>query len=326
MNSALTRKHVTMKQTVINLLDVMRQGDLIRGEKFSALAYAKAIKSLKEMPGPLTSVEDVKGLKGIGAKITAKIAEILETGELRSATRTKTEHNLDIYDALLKVHGIGPVKARELVKTHAITSIAHLRENQQLLNDIQKMGLKYYEDSLERIPRAEMEQHEVLLKSLLPASCEGVIVGSYRRKAVTSGDIDMLIRYKGVHHKDTFAGFVEELKRKRYLKETLALGEKKCMAYVALPGCKMRRLDLLVTPKSEFAYSILYFTGSDVFNVAFRTHCLSRGYTLNEHALKPTLEGVPAVPVMRSEEDIFAFMGVKYVAPELRSSSTLEFV
>lgn len=310
------------KQTVINLLDVMRQGDLVRGEKFSAIAYSRAIKALKELPGPLTSVDQVKGIKGIGAKLTAKIAEILETGELASATRTRQELNLDIYDALLKVHGIGPVKARELVKEHKITSIAHLKENQQLLNDVQKMGLKYYEDILERIPRQEMEQHETLLMSHLPKTCEGVIVGSYRRKAANSGDIDMLIRFKGIHKKSTFTEYVDTLKAVGYLKDLLALGDKKCMAVVALPGGKSRRLDLLVTPAAEFAYSILYFTGSDVFNVAFRGHCLSKGYTLNEHALKPTREDVPEVPQMKTEEDIFRFVGIKYVAPELRSSAT----
>jgi DNA polymerase/3'-5' exonuclease PolX len=313
-----------MKQTVINLLDVMRQGDLIRGEKFSALAYAKAIKSLKDMPEPLTSIDQVKGLKGIGAKITAKIEEILTTGELAAATRTRGELNLDIYEALLKVHGVGPVKAKELVKG-GIKSISELRENQHLLNDVQKMGLKYYEDGNERIPRAEMEHHEYTLKRLLPNTCEGVIVGSYRRKAETSGDIDMLIRYKGVHHKDTFISFVNTLKATGYLTDILALGEKKCMAYVALPGKKARRLDLLVTPTSQFAYSILYFTGSDTFNVAFRSHCLSRGYTLNEHTMKPT-GAAPPPPPMKTEEDIFRFMGVKYVAPELRTSATLALV
>ena len=103
----------------------------------------------------------------------------------------------------------------------------------------------------------------------------------------------------------------------------LALGEKKCMAVVALPGGKARRLDLLVTPTAEFPYSILYFTGSDVFNTSFRAHCLSRGYTLNEHALKPIRDDVAPVPLMKTEEDIFRFMGVKYVAPELRATTAV---
>jgi DNA polymerase lambda len=318
-----THKMTDSKQTVIDHLDTMRQGDLIRGEKFSAIAYSKAIKALKNLPGPLTSADQVKGIKGIGVKIRAKITEIIATGELASATRTRNELDLKTYEALLKVHGIGPVKARELVKDHKITGIDHLRKNQQLLNDVQRLGLKYYEDILERIPRDEMEKHETLLMSHLPSTCEGVIVGSYRRKAADSGDIDMLIRFKGLHKKSTFTDYVEVLKAAGYLNDILALGPKKCMAVVTLPGGKARRLDLLVTPAAAFAYSILYFTGSDVFNVAFRSHCLTKGYTLNEHALTPTREDVPEVPVMKTEEDIFRFVGIKYVAPEFRGSSEI---
>ena len=98
------------------------------------------------------------------------------------------------------------------------------------------------------------------------------------------------------------------------------------MAVVALPGGKARRLDLLVTPTAEFAYSILYFTGSDVFNVAFRSHCLTRGYTLNEHTLKPTNVGVPLPPPMKTEEDIFKFVGIQYVTPDMRNSSIIVVV
>jgi DNA polymerase beta len=312
------------KNLIINNLDIMRRGDEIRGEKFSALAYVKAIKALNAISGPITSVEDVKGIKGIGAKITAKIAEILETGSLAAAERTKSELNLDIYSALLKIHGVGPVKAKELVKTHGITSIADLRAKQELLNDVQKLGLKYYEDINERIPREEMLLHEILLKKLLPAKCSGDIVGSFRRNAVTSGDIDMLLRLD--QPKKQFKEYIAALQTAGYLKDCLAVGVKKCMAVVALPNGKARRLDLLVTPPEEYACSLLYFTGSDTFNVAFRAHCTTKGYTLNEHALTPLNESVEKPPSFQTEEQLFQFVGLQFVAPELRSSATVSIL
>lgn len=308
--------------TILAALETMKQGDLIRGEKFSALAYAKAMKGIKALGKPITKIEDVKGVPGIGAKIQAKIQEILETGTLAAATRTKTELNLDIYDALLKVHGIGPVKARELVNTHKIKSIEELRSKQELLNDVQKMGLKYYEDILKRIPRTEMLKHNRFLVTNLPERTKGIVVGSFRRLAETSGDIDMLITFdedvKPAQQKKIFTGFVETLKRSGYIQDILALGPKKCMAVVSLgPGEASRRLDLLVTPQEEYAYSILYFTGSDTFNVAFRRYALSKGYTLNEHTMKPTgSEAAP--PFMQTEESIFTFLGLKYVEPQNR--------
>lgn len=307
---------------ILQALETMKQGDLIRGEKFSALAYAKAIKGIKALGKPITTLADVKGVPGIGSKIQAKIKEILETGSLASAERTKKELNLDIYDALLKVHGIGPVKARDLVKNHGITCIADLRAHPELLNDVQKLGLKYYEDILERIPRAEMLEHDRLLNASLPASMKGLVVGSFRRLAETSGDIDMLITFdpetKPAQQKKLFAEIVESLKAKHYIQDILALGPKKCMAVVSLgPGHKSRRLDLLVTPHTEYAYSVFYFTGSDTFNVAFRKYTLSKGYTLNEHAMTPTGDR-PAPPYMATEEDIFAFMGLRYIEPHNR--------
>lgn len=309
---------------ILEKLDIMRKGDVARGEKFSAIAYAKAIKGIQALNKPITSIDDVKDVPGVGTKIRAKIDEILKTGNLAAAERTKQELNLDIYDALLNVHGIGPVKARELVNTHKIQNIAELRSKQDsLLNDVQKMGLKYYEDLLERIPRAEMLQHNQLLQQhLQPFHAIGVVVGSFRREAETSGDIDMLITFddkmSSAKQKKNFTGFVEALQEHGYIQDILALGPKKCMAVVALPGQKSRRLDLLLTPSEEYAYSILYFTGSDKFNVAFRRHTLTKGYTLNEHTMKPINDETDDAPPMKTEQDIFAFLGLQYVEPKNR--------
>lgn len=311
------------KDRILKELETMRQGDLIRGEKFSAIAYSKAMKAFKALPGDIHSVDDVKNIVGVGAKIQAKVKEILETGSLKAAERTKKELNLDIYDALLKVHGIGPVAARTLVNTHKIKSIEELHSRQDLLNDVQKMGLKYYEDILERIPRQEMLMHEKLLQSCLPKSSKGIIVGSFRRQAETSGDIDMLITFEPTvtvaNQKKAFEKYIESLKTCGYMIDILAQGPKKCMAVVSLgPSQKARRLDLLITPHEEFAYSILYFTGSDAFNVAFRKHALKCGYSLNEHTMKTIDIQKPDPPFMKEEKSIFDFFGLKYVEPKDR--------
>jgi DNA polymerase beta len=312
------------KQLIIEQLDVMRQGDLIRGEKWSAIAYSKAINAIKGMDKPLTSVEDVEGMKGIGDKIRLKIKEILETGKLGAAERTRSEIPIDIYNSLLKIHGVGPAKAKQLVNA-GITTIDSLRSRPDLLNDVQRIGLKYYDDLQERIPRSEMKAHDKFLHESLPADSVGVVVGSYRRMAPNSGDIDMLItmdsKVKNADQKKAFADYIESLKKRNYISDILAEGPKKCMAVSKLPWAgKYRRLDLLLTPESEFAYAILYFTGSDRFNVAFRAYAQKKGYTLNEHIMKPVEDGKPEPPFMKTEQDIFTFLGLKYVEPENRKS------
>ena len=318
----------TNRDKVLNALEVLRIRDLQSGDpkdKFAAIAYSKAIKELKTLKS-IESISDVEGIKGVGKKIKAKIEEILETGELEAATRAKSELKIDVYQDLLKIHGVGPAKAKELIEKHSIKSVDDLRkryEKEELLNDVQKKGLKYYEDSLERIPRAEMIEHEKKLLSVIKSPIEAIIVGSYRRGLESSGDIDVLIKapesYSKKKMKETFESIVKAYQDSGYIIDILGLGEKKCMGYVKLDSkSKVRRLDLLITPEKEYPYAILYFTGSDLFNVAFRKFTLSKGYTINEHTMKAKVEDISDVPVMKSEEDIFQFLGLKYVEPSER--------
>jgi DNA polymerase lambda len=335
------------KQTIIDALDILRKRDVADKAVFSARAYAKVITQLKNYEGPIVTYDDVKNIDGIGAKMEKKIKEILETGSLAAAEKAKTLYNIDALDALQKIYGVGPTKATDLVKS-GITSIQQLRDevknNPKLLNDKQKIGLKYYEDLLERIPRNEMEEHRDILDALKPVEMEDYeteIVGSFRREAANSGDIDVLIRVPADTDsktaKENLALYVKMLEGFGYIEEILALGEHKCMAiskideelqtelnnknYMAIGRMyngKARRLDLLMTPDEEYAYAILYFTGSDRFNVAFRTYSENKGYKLNEHTLTPIRAGVQTVPYMKTEQDIFKFLGLRYIAPAYR--------
>ena len=60
----------------------------------------------------------------------------------------------------------------------------------------------------------------------------------------------------------------------------------------------------------------------DKFNVAFRSHALTRGYTLNEHILKPLAADAPAVPFMPDEQAIFEFLRLVFVEPSARVGET----
>ena len=320
------------KQKVLNALEILRIRDLQSGEKFSALAYTKAIRELKKLES-IKTISDVENVAGVGKKIKEKVKEILETGELKAAEKAKEELSIDIYQDLLKIQGVGPVKAKELIEKYKIKSITELRSKLELLNDVQIMGLKYYEDSLERIPRAEMMEHEKKIMEMIESPFEATIVGSYRRGAESSGDIDVLIKapenLKKKETKEAFEALVKKYQTENYLVDILALGEKKCMGYVKLNEIsKARRIDLLITPEKEYPYAILYFTGSDSFNVAFRKYSLTKGYTLNEHGLKyksaqgNSSKDVREVPEIKTEKEIFDFFGLEYKDPKDRKDES----
>jgi DNA polymerase beta len=281
---------------------------------FKALAYKKAIDAIKTVPSVI-SVADVKDLKGVGDKIIKKVEEIIATGSLAAATRVEEVLDLKALKVLEGIHGIGPVKAKSLVEA-GLNTIEALRgavaANPKLLTQAQTLGLRHYEAGLQRIPRAEMAEHEVRLRALWEEyGLVGILVGSYRRGAADSGAIDVLLK-GGLDAEVRFAALVASLGG--YIIGVLSSGRTKWMGYVQLPGGTVRRLDLMLTPPSEYAYAILYFTGSDKFNIAFRSHCVSLGYTLNEHTLARK-DGSVVIPPMEKEEDIFAFVGLRYVPP-----------
>jgi DNA polymerase beta len=316
------------KQIIIDSLEVLRKRDLANKAPFGARAYANVISQLKNNNKPITKYEDILGITGVGEKIKEKIKEIIQTGILASAERAREEYNIDAFDAFQKIYGVGPSKAVDLINA-GYTTISELRDavktNPKLLNDKQKIGLKFYEDLIERIPRVEMEEHCDILDTLLPdemESYETEIVGSFRRGAESSGDIDVLIRVpSGTNSKtakEHLDMYIKMLEGFGYITDILALGEHKCMAICKIFNGKPRRLDLLLTPDQEYAYGILYFTGSDRFNVAFRQYALEKGYSLNEHTLSPIRAGVKEVPYMKSEKDIFHFLGLRYIEPSKR--------
>jgi hypothetical protein len=51
--------------------------------------------------------------------------------------------------------------------------------------------------------------------------------------------------------------------------------------------CPARRLDIRLTPHDQYYCSVLYFTGSDLFNKNMRAHALENSFTLNEYSLRP---------------------------------------
>jgi DNA polymerase/3'-5' exonuclease PolX len=109
-----------------------------------------------------------------------------------------------------------------------------------------------------------------------------------------------------------------------YILDELVSGPKKWMGYVkAGPRGTPRRLDVLLTSPTEYPYAVLYFTGSDRFNVAMRRGATERGYVLSEHGMVPikAAAGRPVVPGMRGERDIFEFLGLRYVPPQERIDS-----
>lgn len=306
-----------LNEQYIELMEKLANIMLKQGEPFRAKAYQKAQETIMSVSHSILSPNDLKGKPAIGPTILDKLCEFTETGTLAILEREKANP----VNILADVYGIGPKKAKELVD-QGITSIAQLRENQDMLNDIQKVGLQYYEDILKRIPRSEIEEYKSYFEAALQfanASASGAkmeIVGSYRRGAESSGDIDVIITSNDAR---VFIEFVNNLLKKQIITHVLSRGPTKCLVISKIPSSTShRRVDFLFTSPEEFPFAILYFTGSKIFNTVMRQVALEKGYTMNEHGIckmDGKVKGEKVDRVFKTEKDIFDFLRLLYKKP-----------
>lgn len=315
--------------SILEMLEIMRKKEIAQKEPYKAKAYSTVIRNISLLEKPIYTYDDLKDVKGIGQKIGEKIRELFETGKVKAADNASKDLHMDVITSLMKVHGIGPAKAKSLVEDHKIQSIEELEKRQELLNDKQKIGLKYVKDFQERIPRKEMDVHKELLGKCIKSiddKFDYEITGSYRRMMSSSGDIDILITHKdepeGVEQ--LFRKIIDTLKEQRYITDIFAEGGKKCLAVCKLKRYKrFRRIDLLYTNKYEYPFAVLYFTGDANFNVNMRLYCQSKGLSLSEHGIKNDETGEFIDIGAKNEKDIFDYLGLEYVEPQDRKSNAI---
>jgi len=307
--------NIDYRKDIINKLTEIKNYLMQKNDYYRVKAYSNILTQLYSYQKPITSYNDFKNNIKAGEKISAKVKELIDTNKIRYIEVNIIKDDIYNFKEQLKdVYGIGYKKANDLI-SKGITSMELLKRNSHLLNDKQKIGLHYYEDLSKRIPLNEFEKHKNNLEINLKS--KGFIyefVGSYRRGGKSMGDIDILM----MENKNfDLLSFVNNLKEKGYVIEVLALGKHKFMGICKIGTNPARRVDILIAPKDEYYYSLLYFTGSADFNVGFRNYVKSKfGVSLSEHGLKGLKNQRP--PNITSEKDIFNYFKIPYLKPEER--------
>ena len=187
----------------------------------------------------------------------------------------------------------------------------------------QNIGVKYYADFLERVPRSEIEEIEKILKTTLKAiganSADYLleICGSYRRGKNDCGDIDVLMSYKGMKklNPDFLKVYIHYLTDKGFIVDHLTTNIK--TKYMGV--CKLRsdtparRIDVRAVSYDCFFPALIYFTGSKEFNIDIRKKAIEKGYSLSEYGFKKV--DTCSLVTFNSENEIFAFLGMDFVSP-----------
>ena len=313
-----TDKKESILQQIIELRDIYKT----KGDNYRSRAYDNAFYALKNIDKlPKTKKELIK-VRGIGKSTAEKIFEAIETGEIKKL-KELTEEQQEIKE-LIAIDGIGPKIAKKLVDK-GITNLKKLRKAYKdgtvKLTNIQQLGMTYYEDLHEKIPRKEIQQFEKELKKvvkLIDKDLDFEIMGSYRREKKKSGDIDLLLFHKGIRRKeditqDFISQIVQKLSEKYKYIGKLSMGKKKFMGLFILKS-KIRHIDILFVPMENLYAAINYFTGSREHNIRLREHAKKNGYIVNEFHLK---KGKTIIP-LKSERDLFDKLGLPFIKPKDR--------
>lgn len=279
------------------------------GFQYRVKNYTKVIQAVQEMKFAVISAVEAKKIPGCGDKISLEIEEFAVTGTTQKfedlqAVSKDTEQYITLFTG---VHGIGVVSAHKFYK-QGYRSLKDLKKAK--LTTAQKIGLKYYKQIHERIPRQEItDTYKVIKRLLSPYKCVCKISGSYRRREETSGDIDLLVTGSRI----TMGDIISSLSP--IILETLAYGPLKFMGITT----KFRRLDIRLFKKREYPCALMYFTGSMQFNVFMRTKAISLGYTLNEYGLFNIENGEQLKT--KCEKDIFDHLSEDFVKPVCRTKT-----
>ncbi|MEQ1912478.1 MAG: DNA polymerase/3'-5' exonuclease PolX, partial [Vicinamibacterales bacterium] len=294
----------------------------IKGDNpFKIRAYRNSADIVSNHPHDLSSL-DAAGLReipGIGKDLAARIREIVETGDAQFHRELLAEFPPSVLD-LLRLQGVGPKTVATLYKELGVRTLddLELAATDGRIRALRGMGPK--KESLILKAIEERKQHSG--RHLLPHTHDVAsalvdylaadaptarieAVGSLRRGSESCGDIDILVSGADAAVMDRFIEYA-------LVERVLGHGDTK--SSVRIRGGFQADLRL-VEPDSRGA-AMQYFTGSKAHNIALRDRALSRGLKLNEYGLFQ-VEGDVRV-AGTTEEEIYAALGLDWVAPELR--------
>jgi DNA polymerase (family 10) len=288
---------------------------------FKIRAYRNASETIAHATEKLAYLneEQLRAIPGIGKDLASKIREIAETGEARYHQDLLDQFPPTMLD-LLHLQGVGPKTVALLYTELGIKTVEEL---ESACSDGRVRGLKGLGPKKEQLilrACAERKQHTgrhllpdaaeaaALLLHYLRAECPTVVfenVGSIRRGADTSGDIDILASGQDPQVMSTFTMY-------KLVERILGHGETKSSVRL-WSGIQA---DLRLVPEESRGAAMQYFTGSKSHNIALRDRAIARGFKLNEYGLFRVDDG--SLVAGRTEADIYDALGLAEIPAELR--------
>ncbi len=290
---------------------------------YKAVAYRRVADAVERYPDDVAALfqrGEPPKIPGAGEALTAKLAELAETGRLEYHERLRAQVPDGVLE-MLRVPGVGPRTVRLLHETLGIDSLDGLRAAAESggLRHVKGLSERTEQNILEGIERIGrtstrllIHDADTLIADLLARlrDVRGVRriepAGSLRRRQPTIGDLDLLAAV------DDPEAVINALDGLPEVEKVLSAGTDKS-SIVLRDG---PQVDLMVCPPAAWGTHLVHFTGNVDHNIALRGMALDRGWSLSEKGFKVIETGELLLDA--EEADVYERLGLPWMPPELR--------
>ncbi|KAI4207494.1 MAG: hypothetical protein LQ346_000539 [Caloplaca aetnensis] len=198
-------------------LKEIRLARLLTDDEIGVRAYSTSIASLAAYPYAIRSTAEVLALPGCDHKIAHLFHEWQTSPDhcIQAVKDIRDDPALKVLRMFYEIWGVGAVTAREFYYDRQWRDLDDIVEfGWNSLSRVQQIGVKYYEEFLLKLLRAEVESIAEIVKrhaqSVVDVRVECIIVGGYRRGKAESGDVDLILSHP---EQSATAGLVDKVVR-----------------------------------------------------------------------------------------------------------------
>ncbi len=296
--------------------------------RFRVRAYRTAAQNISGLSRQLSAIikEDasyIQQIPGIGRDLAEKVKELLESGSLNMYNDLMGSIPPGILD-VLDLEGLGPKRVKRLKDEFQIKGIDDLEKicKEGVLRELKGFGKKTEQKILDSIEHFRKREGRMLLPDAQswaervidylkadPNFKEAEFAGSLRRGKETIGDLDILAFARD--EEKAMERFVSFSEAERVLEKGRTKSSIKLM--------EGPQVDLRLVESSALGSAKIYFTGSLSHNVAIRKVAKRKGYKVSEYGVfTKTDDDLSKNIASRSEQEVYAALGMQWVPPELR--------
>lgn len=309
-------------QELVELLTLAEGGR----SSFRARAFASAAQAVEDHAGTSTMTSrQLKELSGIGKSTAETISEFYRTGHIAQLEELRAEFPAELME-LTRIPGIGAKTVFRLRDEAGITNVAGLRAaiveervgslpglggwtEERLTTALSHIGNKHDRRPIHTlVPMAESLRFEL---AQLPEVSAAFLGGSLRRQESTIADVDILVVTED--GSSVISYFLDT----PWVTNVIVTGERIASVYVEdAQRNQSCQVDLRTTPAVEQGPAMLHFSSGRNHNIQLRIRAHDLGFSLNEKSLHH--RGTDDVICQGSEEELYALLGLPWIAPGLR--------